>query len=40
LADEAQRRYLNYAVSVLTARALPEDSELRQGGRPGHFPVP
>src|SRR5438552_8758164 len=31
LADEAQRRYLNYAVSVITARALPD---VRDGLKP------
>src|SRR5689334_3931156 len=31
LVDEAQRRYLNYAVSVITARALPD---VRDGLKP------
>src|ERR1700733_11650202 len=31
LADEAQRRYLNYAVSVITSRALPD---VRDGLKP------
>src|SRR5690242_16064005 len=31
LADEAQRRYLNYALSVITARALPD---VRDGLKP------
>src|SRR5262249_9796495 len=32
LAEEAQRRYLNYALSVITARALPD---VRDGLKPG-----
>ncbi|MEP7124676.1 MAG: hypothetical protein ABJE95_27355, partial [Byssovorax sp.] len=31
LADEAQRRYLNYALSVITSRALPD---VRDGLKP------